>query len=263
MKFSTRMILVAALVCGVTFVQAGTASANKCSAGKAKCVVNKTKALLGCYGKAAGKGLTVDAACVAKAKAKFDGGAEPAKGCFEKLEAKGEKAGAKPEVVCPTTNDTAAIEAKVDAFVADLVADLDTVAGANKCVAGKLKCATNKNGALLGCQSKAFGKAITVDPACVAKAKSKFDGGADPAKGCFEKLEIKGEKAGAKPEVVCPTTNDTAAIEATIDAFVADIACQLEPAGCATPTPTPTPTPTATFTPNPLCGNGQLDGGEV
>jgi hypothetical protein len=271
MKFSTRMILVAALVCGMTVVQAGIASANKCSAGKVKCVVNKTKALLGCHGKAAGKGLTVDAACIAKAKAKFDGGADPAKGCFEKLEAKGEKAGAKPNVVCPTSDDTAAIEAKVDAFVDDLVTDLDTVVDANKCVAGKIKCATTKNGALLGCYGKAFGKDIALDPTCVGKAESKFDGGATPAKGCFEKLEAKGEKAGAKPSVVCPTSDDTAAIEAKIDAFVADIACDLEPAGClpatptptATPTATATPTPTATFTPNPNCGNGVLDAEEV
>ncbi len=144
MKLMTRGLVVAALVCGVTIVQPETASANKCSAGKVKCVVNKTKALLGCHGKAAGKGSTVDAVCVQKAKAKFEGGTKP--GCFEKLEAKGEKAGAKPDAVCPTSNDTAALEAKVDAFVADLVADLDTAAAANKCVAGKTKCAATKTG---------------------------------------------------------------------------------------------------------------------
>src|SRR5690349_17091556 len=108
MKLMTRGLVVAALICGVTLVHPETASANKCSAGKVKCVVNKTKALLGCHGKAASKGLTVDPACLAKAKAKFDGGVDPAKGCFEKLEAKGEKAGAKPDAVCPTSNDTAA-----------------------------------------------------------------------------------------------------------------------------------------------------------
>ncbi len=262
MKLTTRSLVVAALVCGVTLVQPGSASANKCSAGKVKCVVNKTKALLGCHGKAAGKGLAVDAACIQKAKDKFDGGAEPAKGCFEKLEAKGEKAGAKPNVVCPTSNDTAALEAKVDAFVADLVADLDTTIDPNKCVAGKTKCATTKAGALLGCHAKAFGKDIGVDAACIAKAKSKFDGGATPAKGCFEKLEIKGEKAGAKPAVVCPTTDDTAAIEAKIDAFVDEVVCALEPAGCVVATPTITPTPTVTPTPDPNCGNGALDSGE-
>ncbi len=251
MKLITRGLVVAVLVCVAMLAHPETASANKCSAGKVKCVVNKTKALLGCHGKAAGKGLTVDAACVQKAKTKFDGGTEPAKGCFEKLEAKGEKAGAKPDAVCPTSNDTAALEAKVDAFVADLVADLDTTVAANKCVAGKVKCAATKAGALLGCQGKALGKSIAVDAACLAKAKSKFDGGAEPAKGCFEKLEAKGEKAGAKPVVVCPTSNDTAAIEAAIDAFVADVVCDLEPAGagCQGPTPTPTATPRA-------CGNG-------
>ncbi len=252
-----------AVACSVAFV--GTANANKCSAGKVKCVVNKTKALLGCQGKAAGKGLTVDPACVQKAKAKFDGGADPAKGCFEKLEAKGEKPGAKPDLVCPTSNDTAALEAKVDAFVADLVAEVDTAAAANKCAAGKEKCATTKAGALLGCHAKALGKGISVDPACIQKAKGKFDGGADPTKGCFEKLEAKGEKAGAKPEVVCPTSNDTATIEAKIDAFVDDVVCELDPAACtaATPTPTATPVPTSTPCGAPgTCGNCVIDPGE-
>jgi hypothetical protein len=122
------------------------------------------------------------------------------------------KAGAKPDAVCPTSNDTAALEAKVDAFVADLVADLDTTAAANKCVAGKTKCAATKTGALLGCRAKALGKGIAVDVACLAKAKSKFDGAAEPAKGCFEKLRPRVKKRAQN--AVCPTSDDTAAIEA-------------------------------------------------
>jgi hypothetical protein len=97
---------------------------NKCSAGKKKCVANKVKALLGCYGKNTTK---PDPAkfeeCVAKAKAKFDGGADPAKGCFAKLEAKPPKPPSNP--ACLTTDDTAALETKVDDFVTSVDAALN------------------------------------------------------------------------------------------------------------------------------------------
>jgi hypothetical protein len=89
---------------------------NKCSAGKKKCVANKVKAILGCYGKNATKPDAVAfAACIAKGQAKFDGGVDPTKGCFAKLEAK---------PGCITTGDTAALEAKVDAFATDVNSSL-------------------------------------------------------------------------------------------------------------------------------------------
>ena len=65
------------------------------------------KAILGCYGKAASAGVPVDPACIQKAQDKFDGGADPTKGCFAKLEAK---------PPCLTTGDTAALETQVDTF---------------------------------------------------------------------------------------------------------------------------------------------------
>ena len=94
---------------------------NKCSAGKKKCVANKVKAILGCYGKDATKPDPVAlAACIQKAQSKFDGGADPTKGCFAKLELK---------PPCLTTGDTAALEAKVDAFALDVNNELSPPPG--------------------------------------------------------------------------------------------------------------------------------------
>jgi hypothetical protein len=91
---------------------------SKCSAGKKKCVANKVKAILGCYGKNATKPDPVAlAACIQKAQDKYSGGLVPAKGCFAKLEAKTPND-------CLTTGDSAALEAKVDAFAVDVTAEL-------------------------------------------------------------------------------------------------------------------------------------------
>ena len=91
---------------------------SKCSAGKKKCVANKAKAILGCYGKNATKpDAAALAACIQKAQDKYSGGADPAKGCFAKLEAKSPND-------CLTTVDSAALEAKVDAFALDVKTEL-------------------------------------------------------------------------------------------------------------------------------------------
>jgi hypothetical protein len=213
-------VLVALLACGAT-AQAQTL--NLCSAKKKGCVAKKAKALLKCHAKAEKKGEPLDFLCIQKAEDKFDGGADPTKGCFEKLEAKGG---------CLTLDDTAALEAKVDAFVLDVVTSVDPgypAAVLNLCSAKKKGCIAKKTQALLKCHAKAEKKGVFVDPLCVQKAEDKFDGGADPTKGCFEKLE-------AKPP--CLTLDDTAALEAKIDAFVQDVVCELDPAapGCACPT---------------------------
>jgi hypothetical protein len=89
---------------------------NPCSASKKKCVAKKAAALLKCYQKAAKAGVAVDGTCLQKAQDKFDGGAMPANGCFAKLEAK---------PGCLTTNDTAALETKVDTFVGDVTDQLN------------------------------------------------------------------------------------------------------------------------------------------
>src|SRR6185295_12133915 len=145
-------------------------------------------------------------ACLQKAHDRFDGGAMPEKACFARLEAKNPGA-------CLTTNDTATMENATDAFVTDVVTELDPgypVAVENACSAGKKKCVGKKTAGLLRCHVKNE-KPPGVDEAtylaCLQRMRDKFDGGTDPTRGCFAKLETKFSGA-------CLTTNDTAALEA-------------------------------------------------
>jgi hypothetical protein len=113
-------------LCAIALAVSATPAAaqllSKCAAAKKACVAKKVKALLDCHGKAEKKGTPVDAACLAKAKAQFDGGSTPGKGCFAKLEAKQNHE--KLATLCPSVGDTAAVEAEVDAFVDALVCRL-------------------------------------------------------------------------------------------------------------------------------------------
>jgi sugar lactone lactonase YvrE len=225
---------------------------NKCSSKKKACVAKTLGGLFTCHLKAEKSGSALDQSCIDKVENGFDGGAVPAKGCFKKLENKQDPA--KPDTRCLTENDTASTEAKIDAFVLDVVQAVDPgfpTPILNVCSAGKKKCVSKKTKALLKCHVKAEAKGVVLDSVCVQKAKDKFDGGLDPSKSCFEKLE-------AVPG--CLTENDTATVEAKVDAFIDDVVSSLDP-GFATPTPaatatpiidptiTPTPTETSTLTP--------------
>jgi hypothetical protein len=176
----------------------------KCSAAKIKCATTEATALLGCHKKAETKNLPVDQECISKADTKFT---MPVKGCMEKAEAK---------PPCATTGDADDLLTKIDAFVLDVVTALDPGYPApvlNKCSAGKKKCVANKVKAILACYGKAASAGTPVDSSpggCIDKAQTKFDGGTDPTKGCFAKLEAKGG---------CLTTGDTAALETKVDNF--------------------------------------------
>ena len=213
---TTSLIAAATLVAVLTgATPAPAAFPNRCASYKEKCVSKKTTALLSCHYKAEIKGF-LDPICLQRAKDKFDGGADPTRSCFAKLEAK---------YTCYTTGDTAALEAKVDAFVVDVVQELDPASPPptiNRCSAFKKKCVSKKAASLLTCYSKGAARGQIVEPVCITKAQTKFDGGAVPAKGCFAKLE-------AKYGAACLTTGDTAALEAKVDAFVLDVASELEP----------------------------------
>ncbi len=112
----------------------------------------------------------------------------------------------------------------------------------NACAAAKKLCVAKKVAALLKCHSKNEKPPAGLDPVkfanCIQKAKDKFDGGANPAKGCFAKLEA---KFGAG----CITSNDTVALETQADDFVDAVVCALDP-GAGTCPAAPTPTPTST-----------------
>ena len=119
----------------------------------------------------------------------------------------------------------------------------------NRCLAGKTKCTAKKAAGLLNCYAKAQKAGGAVDPTCLGKVQRKFDGGSDPSRGCFAKLE-------AKNDGPCLTTGDTASMEARVDAFVGAAIAALEPAPTASPTPHP---PTATATPTVHATAGPVD----
>ena len=239
-----------AFIAVLAFGASPASAQNICLAGKTKCVEENMAGLLKCHDRAERRGKPVHLACLNKAKAKFDGGLRGFAGsCFGTLEIRFEG-------LCHTIGDLAAEESKVDAFVLDVVHELDPgypTPIRNTCSAKKKRCVVNKTVRKLRCWEK-----CQKDPAthcgvdltyCLLKAIDKFDGGTDPTKGCFAKLEAKGG---------CLTTGDAAALEAKVDAFVLDVRVELEPPA----TPTPTPTPTATPLPA-LCCAGTYGCGDI
>ena len=173
----------------------------RCTAGKINCIAKKKKCLLKCYGKAAGKGMAVDTGCLDKCRDKFDGGAIPEKGCFEKLEAKGG---------CITNDDTDLLETEVDDFVGETIIQLDQppLNDLRKCRAGKLKCVAKYDDCLLKANARAQktgGFPVTT------KCTLRFPG-------CFQKLEQK---------LTCETVSDAPAIQGRDDTFVHDVVCSL------------------------------------
>jgi hypothetical protein len=99
--------------------------ANDCNAGKKACMWKKASCLLQAQLNAVKKNLPVDNVVVQKCQEKFDGGGKPEKGCIAKLEAK--QRPDKPKTLCSVPHsDIAALEAKVDAFVTDVVSAIRT-----------------------------------------------------------------------------------------------------------------------------------------
>ena len=246
MRSSCRSVVLSSLVvaCAAAALTPTPAIADKCLGGKTRCVSKKTAGLLKCHIKAEKSGLPVDPACVQKYTDKFDGGTDPTKGCFARLEAENDG-------TCITFGDFAAHEAKVDAFVLDVVQELDPgypVPLLNTCSAGKKKCVLKRTVGWLKCEERCDkdwpNQCGNVQIMCRSKVMVKYNGGNDPAAGCFAKLESKGG---------CITTGDSGALEAKLDSFIADVRSELQDRTLPTPTPLPTrtPTPTSTRTPTP------------
>jgi hypothetical protein len=201
----------ATVLIGVGFALVTTTPAlaqSKCAGDKIKAACKKASCKNNLEAKQASKGGTVDPAKIAKCEA-----------AFSKTVAKSEAKGG-----CLTTGDAAAIEAKVDAFVTDLDTELDVGTGTNPnaCEGNKIKAAAKKAVCKCALEGTQAAKGGTVDPAKVAKCEASFSKS-------FAKSEAKGG---------CNTTGDAAAIEAKVDAFVADVDGELVP----TPTTTTSPT---------------------
>lgn len=238
------------LTAAVTDVAAGLQ--RKCLAGKIKCMSKKAGSLLKCEQKAERPGKLADpnaGACVEKADDKFTGGNDPSKGCFEKLENKASND-------CITFDDTAAAEAKVDQCVAQIVAAIDPPPlTQTKCGAEKKKCVAKKLKSILKCHQKAETPGKPPDSNtgdCIDKAVAKYDGGSDPPKGCFVKLENEVDNDCQPP------TGNQGTLEGIVDgscvgAFVALL---------TTPTTTTTTTPTTPTTTLPCTTSGAPCGPE-
>ncbi|HYD46808.1 MAG TPA: lectin-like protein [Terriglobales bacterium] len=102
---------------------------------------------------------------------------------------------------------------------------------ASKCTAAKTNCAAKRLRSLLACFNKAQKKGVELDLQCIAKAEAKFDGGDDPAAGCFAKVEAK--QNPDKPETDCPITGDSPAAAHYTDYAAERLACALEDDNCS------------------------------
>jgi hypothetical protein len=99
---------------------------------------------------------------------------------------------------------------------------------AQKCAADKLRAAAKKAQGLLTCHASAVSKGQDVDPTCLQRAMTKFEGR-------FAKIEARGG---------CATVGDADAIESHVDSFVDVLVTALPP---TTTTTTSCPPPTALY----------------
>jgi hypothetical protein len=163
---------------------------NRCSASKIKVTAKKQKCIATVYAHAAQSSAAPKQADIDECEAKFAG-------YFAKLDLKGG---------CITSGDAGAIEGKVDAFVADLVTELDA-GNPSLCQANKIKSAAKKASCLLALEAREAYKGFPKDPVKEQRCRDKFTAR-------FAALEL-------RPG--CDTTGDAAAIEDKVDAFVADV----------------------------------------
>ncbi len=232
---SSMRALVTALAMALMLAWGAPASAQqaKCLAGKTKCMSKKGTGLIKCHQLAETPGKPTDpntGGCITKVVGKFDGGIDPTKGCFEKLENKNPND-------CFTFDDTSAAEAAVDSCVNAFVVAIDPPPTTqSKCGAGKKKCVSKYLKALLKCHQLAQTPGKSTDPnagGCVDKAIAKYTGGPDPTKGCFAKLEAK------MPNDCQPPTNNSGTLQTAVEDCVDDLlALELNTTSTTTTTPT-------------------------
>jgi hypothetical protein len=215
-------------------VLAGGTAAEHCAASKLKETGKKASGKLTCWSREVLKPGTY-AACAAKAE--FD---------FAKRFVQAEWKGG-----CVTTGDGNTIEAKVDAFVADVVAALTGAPprsslgtlDAQKCAGAKLRAAGKKSAGKLTCYSRAKTSGA-LDTHCIPKIEASYDQRWD----------------GAEATGGCATTGDKADIEAKVDAFVSDVVAELP--ATTTTTTTTTTLPPCNSSSAPAC-NGSCPEGTV
>lgn len=212
-----------------TVRSAAVPPAQRCLAVKLDAAARAVAAHVSCEARAIEKSTTPRAGCHVGADNRLDG-------AFERIEARGG---------CATVDDEGAVDRGIDAFVDALLAGATT----GPCGATKLRAAARKAASDLACHRAAARKGVAPAAGCLAKSVTRF-------LSTFKRAEKRG----------CGTTGDAAAVQALVDAFVADAVGHLTgtpPTPDATATPTPTPTATATANGAPEGLTATIDGADV
>jgi hypothetical protein len=220
----TRLASSITVIVGVLALGAVADAQNTCDAGKLKCVAKKKACLMKVEGRALWQGLPVDAAKRQRCLDKFDGGLDPSRGCIGKLESKQNPA--KPGTLCTLTDDAASLEAAVDAFVDDVLADValdyPAVEPPNKCHAAVAKCVAKRCACTLKVRTQAIKKGAPVDLGKIIKCRNQFfKQSVSEPQGCLDK--VYGKQHPSKPETLCEVPDDGGSLAAKVDAFVDDI----------------------------------------
>jgi hypothetical protein len=199
----------AALLAFGTSAGAQTVTPSRCAGRKTRCVAGRihvcgpagVRGRLKCHQRADLKSLPVDPACLQLA-------VDEMQGCFRNAERR-KDCGLK-------IGDRTAHQDRIDAFVEEIVKDLDPQYPAtitNLCLVGKLNALASAAGDKLTCFAVAFQSEGTVDQFRLRRAKERLAQR-------WTKLEAHGD---------CLTTGDLAALEAKIDQFVQDTVAALDP----------------------------------
>ena len=207
-KITWTVAALAALLAFGSSAGAQTVTASRCAAAKARCVMGKThrcgvvgvRGQLKCHQNADIRSSPVDPECLKLA-------VDELRECFWYAEQRGD---------CLTTSDPAPHQAAIDAFVADVVGDLNPgypTLITNRCLVGKLEAVGEGVFDKLDCFKEAFRLGGPVDQLCLLEAEGRFAYK-------FTKLENNGD---------CLTTGDMAALMDKIDAFVATTVAALDP----------------------------------
>ncbi len=234
-----RSVLVPTLLAtaGLVIAVAGPASAapNTCIAGKIACTNAFSSSVFKCYAKIFKTGFTGETAdkaeeCIRKARRKFGTALSSKVQCWDKVEAKENVA--KPETVCPAgIMDEYDVDNVVEDFTLDVmneeIAPGGPVSFGSSCSAGKVACLGKLFKSMLACEIKSHKAGLPTDEACLDKAVAKYDGGGDPAKSCFAKLEAKQKLGNIKS--LCDATGNSVSARQQAELFVALVVVGLEP----------------------------------
>jgi hypothetical protein len=196
----TRLVS-AILLAGALFASGRDAVASsQCGGAEVLAAAKKAGGKLKCWARATDQGIAVDGLCLGNTETKFST-------AYTKAQTK---------IDCPATVAGGTIEAKVDAFVADVVTAIDGGTGTpprSTCSAKEIVQASKKAVSLLKCFGRAIAKGAPPDTACIDKVTSKFQAG--------------WLKATAAAD--CTTAVAEDAVETTVDDFAANVTATVSP----------------------------------